>query len=50
MIGALSIDGGYLRFFCTIMCCFSDDLFKEKEKSKEITDDLDSTFAELTGY
>lgn len=28
----------------------SDELFHEKEKYKAICDDLDSTFAELTGY
>jgi hypothetical protein len=28
----------------------ADNLFGEKEKYKSITDDLDSTFAELTGY
>lgn len=30
--------------------CFSDFLFREKEKYKYICDDMDSTFAELTGY
>lgn len=29
---------------------FADRLFHEKEKYKAICDDLDSTFAELTGY
>lgn len=28
----------------------SDFLFREKEKYKYICDDMDSTFAELTGY
>lgn len=28
----------------------SDTLFREKEKTKAICDDLDSTFAELTGF
>lgn len=28
----------------------SDALFNEKEKYKAICDDLDGTFAELTGY
>lgn len=28
----------------------SDSLFREKEKTKAICDDLDSTFAELTGF
>lgn len=28
----------------------ADDLFRQKEKHKAICDDLDSTFAELTGY
>lgn len=28
----------------------TDTLFREKEKTKAICDDLDSTFAELTGY
>lgn len=30
--------------------CFPDFLFREKEKYKYICDDMDSTFAELTGY
>lgn len=29
---------------------FPDALFSEKEKYKAICDDLDGTFAELTGY
>lgn len=29
---------------------FTDALFNEKEKYKAICDDLDGTFAELTGY
>lgn len=29
---------------------FADRLFNEKEKYKAICDDLDQTFAELTGY
>lgn len=33
-----------------IKMLFADRLFHEKEKYKAICDDLDSTFAELTGY
>lgn len=34
----------------TKIMLFTDRLFQEKEKYKAICDDLDSTFAELTGY
>lgn len=35
-----------------IMFCFFflDELSHEKEKSKSLTDEMDQTFSELTGY
>ena len=52
-------EGIFMKFLYTITYMiifhfnqffFSDRLRKEKEKFKYICDDLDSTFAELTGY
>lgn len=41
------------RIFSYDLCLWffpPDFLFREKEKYKYICDDMDSTFAELTGY
>lgn len=43
--------GSITNFFAIYLITnFTDALFNEKEKYKAICDDLDGTFAELTGY
>lgn len=39
-----------IRYYIDVITKLSDTLFNDKEKYKSICDDLDSTFAELTGY
>lgn len=39
-----------IHYNIDVITKLSDTLFNDKEKYKSICDDLDSTFAELTGY
>jgi cell division protein ZapA (FtsZ GTPase activity inhibitor) len=42
--------GNEVRVFMLTAMPFTDELVNEKEKYKSITDELDQTFSELSGY
>lgn len=50
MIFFLYFPNFFFSAFTIVFFVLSDFLFREKEKYKYICDDMDSTFAELTGY
>jgi len=36
--------------FCLSLHCYPDELMSQKERFKTITDELDQTFTEMSGY